>query len=50
VRKKIEEDFIEEEPLDTHEEEDVIKELENGFSILHDDENDEEFGIDEEED
>jgi hypothetical protein len=50
MRKKIEEDFIEQEPLDTHEEEDVIKELENGFSILHDDENDEEFGIDEEED
>ena len=50
IRKKIEEDFIEEEPLGTEEDEVVIKDLENGFSILPEDEVDEEFIIDEDED
>jgi hypothetical protein len=47
IRKRIEDEFIEK-PLDTDEEGGVIKELENGLSILHDDEDDEEFGVDEE--
>ena len=45
MRKRIEEQFIEDEPLDTEVDEDVIHDLENGFSILQDDESDDDLGV-----
>jgi len=50
MRKRIEEQFIEGGPLDTEEDENPINDLENGFSILQDDESDDDLGVPEQED
>ncbi len=49
VRRRIEDEFLEEAPLEADEEEDLTSELDDGFSILPVDEDEEAFDIDEDE-